>query len=87
MAIGARLPRSRTPEHLRDIARTLGRRGTCLTRALAVAARAEKAEVVIAVLRSPNAPLTAHAWVEVDGLPIEPSEVIGLEIARLICEE
>ena len=41
------------------------------------------AEVVIGVAPRRNAPLFAHAWIEVDDVPIDPEEVAGNVIARL----
>ncbi|WP_394837837.1 lasso peptide biosynthesis protein [Pendulispora rubella] len=59
--------------------------GTCLSRALTIAACLPASEVVIGV--DPNAntalPLFAHAWVEVSTVPIRPTDAQGLEIARL----
>lgn len=81
--LGARLPSHGTPEDARRAARAFGRRGTCLSRALAVAARAPTADVVIAVEPRGGAPLFAHAWVEMNGAPIDPEEAAGVVIARL----
>lgn len=58
-------------------------RGTCLSRALAVAARAPDAEVVIGVTPQPGCRLFAHAWLELAGQPIDTSDVAGREIARI----
>lgn len=80
---GARFAPIHTPEEARRVSRAVGRFGTCLSRALAVAARMPTAEVVIGVAPRRNAPLFAHAWVEVDGAPIDPDEVAGNVIARL----
>jgi hypothetical protein len=57
--------------------------GTCLSRALAVAARAPQAEIVIGVLPRRGQRLLAHAWLEVCGMPLNPSDVVGTEIARI----
>jgi hypothetical protein len=81
--VGAFLPELHTPGEARGAMQALGGRGTCLTRALAVAARAPAADVVIGVAPGGQAPLLAHAWVEMDGAPIDPSDVAGTVIARL----
>jgi hypothetical protein len=59
------------------------RGGTCLSRALAIAARVPGAEVVIGVREGASRMVDAHAWVEVDHTPLDPSQVAGQEIARL----
>ena len=46
------------------------RRGTCLSRSLAVAARLPSSEVVIGSAMVPGQPFSAHAWVECDGKAI-----------------
>ncbi|MGD0677648.1 MAG: lasso peptide biosynthesis B2 protein [Polyangiaceae bacterium] len=81
--IGSHLPELGTVAEARRAARGLARYGTCLTRSLAVAARAPTADVVIAVDPRAGSPLFAHAWVEIDGKPIESTEVTGTVIARL----
>jgi hypothetical protein len=101
LRIGRRWPEIRTPEEAREASARLGRLGSCLSRALAVAARAPAADVVIGVApgdgtsdgtsaASPRrgrnqgtSPLFAHAWLEMGGLPVDPSEVAGAAIARL----
>ena len=75
-------PHARTADARRAGARIRGR-GTCLTRALTVAARSPDAELVIGVVPRPGQLLFAHAWVEVAGEPLDASEVLGTEIARL----
>jgi hypothetical protein len=83
MRVGAWLPTLTTPEDARCIARSMGRHGSCLGRSIAIAARAPAADVVIGVeLRSEDS-LFAHAWVEMNGVPIDPSDVAGNVIARL----
>jgi hypothetical protein len=57
--------------------------GTCLSRALAVAARAPDVDLVIGVAPRRDQPLFAHAWLELAGEPIEASEVVCREIVRL----
>jgi Transglutaminase-like superfamily len=59
------------------------RRGTCLSRALTVAARSPEAEVVIGVAPRPGERLLAHAWLELAGVPLHESDVAGSEIVRL----
>lgn len=81
--LGAWLPEIRTPDEARRVARTLASHGTCLSRSFAIAARAPSADVVIGVAPRPNAPLLAHAWIEMDGNPVDPSEVMGKAIGRL----
>lgn len=71
------------PEALRRAAIRLGPRGTCLSRALTMAARVPEADLVIGVLPRVGQRLFAHAWVELAGKPIDPSDVAGGEIARL----
>jgi len=83
LRIGARFPPIETPEEARRVSRFLARFGTCLTRSLAVAARAPTADVVIGVAPRKDAPLFAHAWVEMNGVPIDPADVAGTVIARL----
>jgi hypothetical protein len=61
----------------------LRRQGTCLSRALAIAARAPQAEVVIGVAPRSGQPLLAHAWLELAGEPVDASDVAGNEIVRL----
>jgi hypothetical protein len=61
----------------------LGRRGTCLSRSLAVAARAPTAEIVIGVSPNDTARFIAHAWLEIQGIAVDQREPQGIEIARL----
>ncbi|MGH7272432.1 MAG: lasso peptide biosynthesis B2 protein [Polyangiaceae bacterium] len=83
VGLGAWLAPIETPDEARRVARTLAGHGTCLSRALALAARAPAADVVIGVAVRGDSPLLAHAWVEMNGAPIDPSEVTGSPIARL----
>jgi hypothetical protein len=83
LRIGAHLEPIDTVDEARLVLRALLRHGTCLSRALAVAARTPTADVVIGVEPRKDAPLFAHAWVEMDGAPIDPSDVAGTVIARL----
>ena len=77
---GALLPQRRSTPAVRRAAARL-RFGTCLSRAITVAARAPGSEVVIGV--SPPGAFSAHAWVELGGAPLNAEDPIGLEIARL----
>jgi hypothetical protein len=81
--VGSLLPQAHTETEVRRIERELGKRGTCLSRALTLAARAPDVEVVIGVTPRPGARLFAHAWAEIEGKPLDPMEVAGDEIARL----
>jgi hypothetical protein len=84
--LGRRLPACDTPDQLRAGERLLEGRGTCLTRALALAARAPSAQVVIAVDPRRSAALHAHAWVELAGLSFGEDDARARgasEIARL----
>jgi hypothetical protein len=64
-------------------ATTLKGRGSCLSRALTLAARIPDADVVIGVQPRPGMRLLAHAWIERSGAAMDPSDVVGAEIARL----
>ncbi len=66
------------------LAATIGglRGGTCLSRSMAIAALSERAEVVIGVPPPEEPNWTAHAWVEVDRVPVLASEVRGAAITR-----
>ena len=77
---GSVLPQRRSVDAVRRAAARL-RRGTCLSRALTISARAPRSEVVIGVGK-PSA-LNAHAWVEIDGVPLRPTDPSGSEIVRL----
>jgi len=61
----------------------LDRSGTCLSRALAVAACLPGSVVVIGVDPGGARGLAAHAWVEIDGAPLRESDPDGEAIARL----
>ena len=80
MRAGGFLPQRRSRDAVRRAADRL-RRGTCLSRALAVSARAPGSEVVIGV-KEPGA-FEAHAWVELDGRPLRADDPRGQEITRL----
>jgi hypothetical protein len=81
-SLAARAPALRTPEQARSHAKEL-RGGSCLARSLAVAARTPTAQIAIGVEPRGGARLFAHAWIEMDGQPIDPSEPAGEVIARL----
>jgi len=80
---GAWLPEIPTPNEARAVAHALGAHGTCLSGSLAIAARAPAADVVIGVAPRTHAPLLAHAWIEMDGVAIDPAEVRAGEVGRL----
>ena len=67
----------------RVVASALDGHGTCLSRALTVAALLPGAEVVIGVDPRVRRPLYAHAWVEHGGRALRGADVSGAEIARL----
>lgn len=81
--LGALLPQHRDRTHVLRAGARIRRTGTCLSRALTLAARAPSAELVIAVAPRAGQKLFAHAWLEFAGVPIDPSEVAGSEIARI----
>jgi hypothetical protein len=83
VSVGAWFPTLKTLEDARRVARSLGRSGSCLSRSLAVASRLPTADVVIGVHSGEAEPLFAHAWIEMNGVPVDPSEVAGKVIARL----
>ena len=83
LRIGAHFPPVRSPEAARSALAAIAGHGTCLGRALAVAARAPSADVVIGVAPGGASPLFAHAWIEMDGTPVDPLDVIGAPIARI----
>ncbi len=77
---GAVLPQRRSVPAIRRAAARL-RFGSCLSRAMTLAARAPGSEVVIGV--SPPGAFSAHAWIELDGAPLDPNDPVGTEITRL----
>jgi hypothetical protein len=81
--VGTFLPSIRSTSEAREAVRNLSRHGSCLARSLAVAARMPEADIAIGVSPDSIAPLSAHAWIEIDGVSIEPTEVVGSVIARL----
>lgn len=81
--LGRPFPRLKTRgEHRRALSRLQGR-GSCLSRALALAARSPNAQVVIGVHLRNGCEFEAHAWLEVQGAPLEPTDPRGQEIVRL----
>jgi len=71
------------PSDARRGATWLDRSGTCLSRALAVAACLPDSVVVIGVGPDRARGVAAHAWVELDGAPLRESDPDGEAIARL----
>jgi hypothetical protein len=67
------------------MARALDRRGSCLSRSLAIAARLPGSTVVIGVDPRRSARLSAHAWVELGSEIIDGAmrPVTEEQIARL----
>jgi hypothetical protein len=65
-----------TTAEVESIAVRLGNQGTCLSRAIAVASRCARSEIVIGVspdssdARAAIDSVDAHAWVEIDGVQI-----------------
>jgi hypothetical protein len=83
MRIGRALPQRHTRAEVRVAASRLGPKGTCLSRALALAARSPSADVVIGVRPEGDRSVFAHAWVEMDGEPLDSTHPAGSEIARM----
>ncbi len=81
-AFGQLLP-PLSPGKAMRVAHDLEGRGTCLTRALAVASRLRGSEVVLGT-DGPVAPrFSAHAWVEHHGAMIGGAPAARYEITRL----
>jgi hypothetical protein len=55
--------------------------GSCLTRAITVSAQLPGSKVVLGVTQM--SPFQAHAWVEVDGAPIDPDEAVTVRLGDL----
>jgi hypothetical protein len=83
-----------TAEQAVAVINRLGSRGTCLSRALSVAARSPAAHVVIGVKQSNcytgisavgrRRSIEAHAWVEMHGLPLPDGTTSAwVEVGRL----
>jgi hypothetical protein len=83
LRVGSWLPPIRSPEEARAALQAISKHGTCLSRSLAVAARAPAADVAIGVTPNKKASIFAHAWIEVDGAPLNPGDVVGSVIATL----
>lgn len=81
--LGRHLPQRRTRLELARAAASLSARGSCLSRALALAATAPTADVVIGVRPSPQNGVDAHAWLEMEGEPLREDDPRGEVIARL----
>src|SRR5882724_5664976 len=84
------LPAVRGERDALTIADAIDSRGTCLSRALTVAARLRDAEVVIGVDSSSltrSVPFTAHAWVELNGAPLRVEDLRDGEITRFRMNE
>jgi hypothetical protein len=64
-------------------AEALEGRGTCLARAMAIAARLPGADVVIAIASPETKGPFSHAWVEYRGRPLRDLDAKGVEIARI----
>lgn len=69
-------------EAARHIAGLLEPSGTCLTRAVAIAARLEGAQVALGHLRDAGGQPFGHAWVELDGRPLRSWDAHGEVLAR-----
>lgn len=81
-AVGRMLPELRSSIDAGAYLAEISGRGTCLTRALAVAARWPGAQVVIGGRSGDSgADFSAHAWIENDGVALERHT--NVEIARL----
>jgi hypothetical protein len=72
--IGARIRPFENLQEARSAAARLSRSGSCLSRALAIAARLPGSAVVIGVDPRWSSRLAAHAWVEFGGEPIDPTQ-------------
>ena len=81
--VGTLLPAHKTRAHVLRARARIQRRGTCLTQSLALAARAPEADLVIGVTSGAGLRMRAHAWLELSGEPIDPSDVAGRELARI----
>ena len=83
--VARRLPKYPSLEAAGASLESLAGRGSCLSRALAVAARLPGASVVIGVNPRLSASLYAHAWVEANGMVLDASDQRSHveEIARL----
>jgi hypothetical protein len=84
--IAQHMPRLRGADGARAAVCALRHSGSCLSRAVAIAAATPGADVVIGVDMWSSAQLAAHAWVEVDGECVDTSlggRPLPTELARL----
>jgi hypothetical protein len=81
-ALGGLLPPLSVGEAMR-IAQELEGAGTCLSRALTIAARLPRSQVVIGSDGPTESSFAAHAWVERDGTIVSATPPARVEIARL----
>lgn len=85
--LAARLGKRAEPSESAAIeaVRTLQRGGTCLTRAIAVAAWMPGTEIVIGVRRDASEKITSHAWLQMGERPLEDAAIVGgmREIAKI----
>jgi hypothetical protein len=79
---GGALPPLRSAAEVRIAMESISGRGTCLSRSLAIAARARNVDVVIGVDPRRAKGGFAHAWLEMAGEPVDPAEPTGEEIVR-----
>jgi hypothetical protein len=79
--LGSAFPELRTERDATRVLRSHGMRGSCLSRSLAVAARAPATQVVIGV-DPRREKFVAHAWVEMNGRALVPGDPSGEVIAR-----
>ena len=84
---GGRFPSLGGADAARAAVHELFPAGTCLSRALTVAATVRGAEVVIGVDAWSGAQVSAHAWLEIDGVRVDtrpgPEVQLPEELARL----
>ncbi len=84
--IGSRFPRLSGVEDARAAVRELSPAGSCLSRALTIAATLPGAEVVIGVDAWSAAQISAHAWLEIEDIRVDtnPGNIMQLpdELAR-----
>jgi hypothetical protein len=69
--IARRFPPLRGVESARDAVRTLSPSGSCLSRAMTIAAALPGSEVVIGVDAWSAARIAAHAWLEIEGACVD----------------
>jgi hypothetical protein len=82
-AVGRLLPPLTLGEAMVAAQELEGAGGTCLTRALTIAARLPRSDIVIGSDGPTEGSFSAHAWVERDGTVISASPPARVEIARL----